>query len=91
MWISTRKFLPVAEEAFGRHLLDSFLLHDVLRVKSPLPELRAASHVAIELPANVEKGYEQIALNFLERVRTQCPQTLMIVQPSLRRRSNRST
>ena len=91
MWIATRKFLPVAEEALGQHLLDSFLLHSVLHVKSPLPELRSASHVAIELPANVEKGFEKIALNFLERVRVQCPQTFMIVQPSLRRRSNRST
>ena len=56
-WIATRKFLPVAEEAIGEHLLDSFLLHTVLQVKSPLPELTAASHVAIELPANVEKGF----------------------------------
>ena len=91
MWIATRKFLPVAEEALGQRLLDSFLLHNVLHVKSPLPELTAASHVAIELPANVEKGFEQLALDFHERVRTQCSQTFMIVQPSLRRRSNRST
>ena len=65
MWIATRKSLSVAEEALGQHLLDSFLLHDVLHVKSSLPELGSASHVAIELPANVEKGFEKIALNFL--------------------------
>ena len=67
-WIATRKFLHVAEEAIGEHLLNSFLLHSVLHVKSPLPELTAASHVAIELPANVEKGFEQLALDFHERV-----------------------
>ena len=90
-WIATRKALPVAEAALGKHLLESYLLHDMLHLKSSLPELKAASYVAIELPANVEGGYEQIVLSFLNRVLNQCPKAVMIVQPSLRRRSNRST
>ena len=63
----------------------------MLHVKSTLPELRAASLVATELPANVESGFEQLALSFAAKIINQCPRLLMIVQPSLRRRSNRST
>ena len=90
-WIATRKALPVAEAALGKHLFGSYLFHDMVYVKSSLPELLAASSVAIELPANVEGGYEQKILSFVDRVRSQCPRIYMIVQPSLRRRSNRST
>ena len=91
VWIATRKHKDLAESAFGDSLLSSHLLHDMLHVKSTLPELRAASLVAIELPANVESGYEQTVLSFTTRALKQCPRMLMVVQPSLRRRSNRST
>ena len=60
-------------------------------MKSSLPELSAASYVAIELPVNVESGFEEKVLSLVDRVRLQCPKIYMIVQPSLRRRSNRST
>ena len=89
-WIATRKALNVASEALGNRLLSSHLLHDMLHVKSTLPELNAASLVATELPANVERGYEQYVLSFAARAMKHCPRILMIVQPSLRRRSNRS-
>ena len=89
--IATRKALPVAEAALGEKLLRSYLLHNLVYVKSSLPELSAASHVAIELPANVENGFEEKVLSLVDRVRPQCPKIYMIVQPSLRRRSNRST
>ena len=46
--------------------------------------------MATELPANVEGGYEQTVLSFAAKALKQCPRMLMIVQPSLRRRSNRS-
>ena len=62
----------------------------MLHVKSSLPELRSASLVATELPANVESGYEQHVLSFAAKALQQCPRLLMVVQPSLRRRSNRS-
>ena len=90
VWVSTRKALPVAETALGDGMLSNHLLHDLLHLKSSLPELHAASLVAMELPANVEGGYEQIVLAFARKVLKQCPKYLMIVQPSLRRRSNRS-
>ena len=67
-WIATRKALPVAEAALGKHLLASYLLHNLVHVKLPLTELFAASHVAIELPANVESGNEQTILSFIDRV-----------------------
>ena len=91
VWIATRKHQDLAESAFGNSLLSSHLLHKMLHVKSTLPELQAASLVAIELPANVESGYEQTVLSFTARALKQCPRMLMVVQPSLRRRSNRST
>ena len=58
-WIATRKALEVASAALGKRLLSSHLLHDMLHVKSTLPELNAASLVATELPVEVEGGYEQ--------------------------------
>ena len=89
MWIATRKALEVAG-FLGTRLLGSHLLHNMLHVKSTLPELSAAFAVLAELPANVEKGYEQSVLSFVDKVLRQRPRLLMIVQPSLRRRSNRS-
>ena len=68
-WIATRKALPIAEAALGEHLLGSYLLHDMVRVKSSLPELSAASHVMVELPGCVEAGYEQLVVSFVNRVR----------------------
>ena len=90
VWIATRKNLEVAADALGERLLNSHLLHDLLHVKSSLPEISQAWLVAAELPANVEDGFEQLALSFTAKVLKQCPRMLMVVQPSLRRRSNRS-
>ena len=90
VWIATRKNLEVAADALGERLLNSHLLHDLLHVKSSLPELSQAWLVAAELPANVEDGFEQLALSFTAKVLKQCPRMLMVVQPSFRRRSNRS-
>ena len=71
-WVATRKALPVAEAALGEKLLRNYILHSLVHVKSSLPEPFAASHVAIELPANVESGYEQRVLAFTARVLKQC-------------------
>ena len=90
VWVATRKAIDIAEAALGPRLLSSHLLHDLLHLKSTLPELHQAALVATELPANVESGYEQSVLAFAVRVLKQCPHLLMLVQPSLRRRSNRS-
>ena len=60
--IATRKALEVAGTTLGNQLLSSHLLHDMLHLKSTLPELSAASAVLTELPANVESGYEQLVL-----------------------------
>ena len=69
---------------------NSYLLHGMLFVKSTLPELRSASLAATGLPAHVESGYAQAILSFAAKALQQCPKLLMIVQPTLRRRSNRS-
>ena len=90
VWISTRKFLDVADVLPDDRLLSRHLLHDVLHLKSTLPELSQAWLVAAELPANVEGGFEQTAMAFAAKALKQCPRLVLIVQPSLRRHSNRS-
>ena len=66
------------------------MLHNVLHLKSSLPEFGKAWLVAAELPASVESGYEQTVMAFAARVLNQCPRLLFVVQPSLRSHSNRS-
>ena len=60
-------------------------------VTAPLTELSAADAVMLEAPPVAEGKYERNMLAFISRMLTQCPNVTIIVQPSLRRKSEKAT
>ena len=59
--------MNVADSIAADTLLSRHMLHNVLHLKSSLPEFGKAWLVAAELPANVESGYEQTVMAFAAR------------------------
>ena len=89
-WISTRRGGPAADRIAG-HVHSSYVLHDMMRsVKAPLDELQTAHAVVLEAPSNVAHRFEHDMLNLTKKITSQCPNLAVIVQPSLRRKSNKT-
>ena len=89
-WVSTRRGKPAADQIAG-HLHSSYLLHDMMRsLTAPLDELFTAHAVVLEAPSIVAQRFEHNMLNLIGRVIPQCPHRAVIVQPSLRRKSNKT-
>ena len=57
---------------------------------APLDELSTAHAVVLEAPSIVTHKFEHDMLNFTQKILSQCPALAIIVQPSLRRKSNKS-
>ena len=89
-WVSTRRGSPAADQIAG-HLHSRHVLHDLIRsMTAPLDELSSAQAVVLEAPSIVTPRFENDMLNLISRVTAQCPCVAIIVQPSLRRKSNKT-
>ena len=90
-WISTRRGHDAAD-AISANLFHRYHLHSLMRsVTAPLAELSAADAVMLEVPPTAERRYEHTMLDFTNRILPQCANVTILVQPSLRRKSERPT
>ena len=90
-WISTRRGYDAAD-AISANLLHRYHLHSLIRsVTAPLTELSAADAVMLEIPPTADRRYEHTILDFVSRIIPQCASVTILVQPSLRRKSERPT
>ena len=88
-WISTRRGHDAAD-AISANLLHRYHLHSLMRtVTAPLSELSAADAVMLEISPTADRRYEHSILDFVNRIIPQCAKITIIVQPSLRRKSER--
>ena len=82
--------LPSADKLAG-NILGTYLLNDMMtHVKAPLQELASADLVVLEVPPITEQKFECDLLNLIYKIRNLGPEILVIVQPSLRSKSNKS-
>ena len=89
-WISTRRGTPAADAIAG-NVLDRYVLHDVIgQVTAPFHEFSTAHVALLEVPPTVAPLYEHKLLDVISRLRAAGPDVAVIVQPSLRRRSDKS-
>ena len=89
-WISTRR-ASGATDYVASHLSGSYLLHTMLRnVMLPLAELSQVHLVAMEIPAVAFAGFEHDLLKLVAKIQTVGPRQCVIVQPSLRKKTQRS-
>ena len=90
-WISTRRGHDAAD-AISANLFHRYHLHSLIRsVTAPLTELSAADAVMLEIPPTADRRYEHTILDFVNRIIPQCAKVTILVQPSLRRKSERPT
>ena len=89
-WVSTRRGSPAAD-VIASNVIGRYVLHDMIRnVTAPLDELSTAHAVVLEVPSVVQQRFEHDMLDLVGRVMRQCSRVAIIVQPSLRRKSNKS-
>ena len=89
-WVSTRRGAPAADFIAG-HVHSSYVLHDMMRsLTAPLDELKTAHAVVLEAPSIVTQRFEHNMLALIGRITPQCPHLAVLVQPSLRRKSNKT-
>ena len=89
-WISTRRGCPAADSIAG-NISGRYTLHDMMRsLTAPLDELSSAHAVVLEAPPIVTQRFEHDMLGLVRKAMSQCPNVAIIVQPSLRRKSNKT-
>ena len=72
-------------------VIGKYILHDMLAsTTAPVHELSTAHVVALEVPPIVTARFEHDLLNFVHKLLALNVIVLAIVQPSLRRKSNKS-
>ena len=90
VWISTRRGEPVADtiasNVVGRYLLASIISEQI----APFREFMSVDTVVMEVPPVAKPKFEHQMLNIVQRIRAAGPTVLLIVQPSLRRKSNKT-
>ena len=88
--ISTRRAQPAADVLAG-HVFGKYVLYDIMAsVTAPLHELSSAHVVVLEVPPVVAAGFERDLLNLVNKILALNVVVLVLVQPSLRRKSNRT-
>ena len=89
-WISSRRGTTAAD-VVSNNVLNRYLLHDVMsKVTAPFHELSHAHVAVLEVPPSVAPLYEHKLLDTVSRIRAVGPGVALIVQPSMRRRSDKS-
>ena len=90
IWVSTRRAEPAADTIAG-NVRERYVLNDVLvNMTAPLDELSTAHLVVLEAPPIVTARFEHTFLSLVQRIRASGPHVSTIVQPSLRRKSNKT-
>lgn len=88
--VSTRRAQPSFDTIAG-NLLAKYVLFDMLTsVKAPLTELSTAHVVVLEIPSVMAAKLEQNLLSLVQKMLAMNIVVLAIVQPSLRRKNDRS-
>ena len=73
------------------HVTGKFVLYDTMAsVTAPLHELSSAHAVVLEVPPVVAAGFEREFLNLVNKITALHLPILVVVQPSLRRKSNKT-
>merc|ERR1711873_348278 len=89
-WISTRRCGPAAD-IIAANVIGRYVLYDMMaNMTAPLDELSTAHLVVLEAPPDVAARFEHDMLSLVSRIMAQGPEVAVLVQPSLRRRSNRT-
>ena len=88
--VSTRRAQPAADHLAGS-VCAKYILHDMLSsVTAPMHELSSAHLIALEIPPVVTVRFEHDLLNFVQKLLALNVHVLAVVQPSLRRRTNKT-
>ena len=88
--VTTRRAQPAADALSG-NICAKYILHDMMAsVTAPLHELSSAHLIALEVPPIVTAGFERDLLNFVHKLLALCIHVVVVVQPSIRRRSNKT-
>ena len=88
--VSTRR-AQAAADAIAGSVFAKYILHDMLTtVTAPMHELSSAHLVVLEIPPVVTAKFEHDLLNFVQKIIDLRLAVLAVVQPSLRRRSNKT-
>ena len=89
--ITTRRAAPVADQFEGK-LCAYLVLAEALQSRhTPFAELAAADVVLLEVPPTTQRGFELQLLSVIRRLQALIADLLVVVQPSLRRTSNKAS
>ena len=89
-WISTRRAHAATDKIAG-HVLGPYLLHDFMAdVKAPLQELTQAHAVVLEVLPVCKPKFEHDLLNLVHKILNVASALVVVVQPSVRRKSNKA-
>ena len=89
-WISTRGAETVVD-AFSENLIAKHTLARIIHDGAvSLQEFSTASVVMIEAPAVAKARYELAMFEMIQKLKSQGSEVIVLVQPSLRRKSNRT-
>ena len=89
VWVSTRRCFEAAD-VFAANLIGRYLLAEVIKDKDcPFHEMSTAHLVVIEAPPVAQPLFEHHLLGLVQKIRAMGPQVMLVVQPSVRRRSIR--
>ena len=88
--VTTRRAQPAADMLAGT-VMAKYILHDMMAsTTAPMHELSIAHVVALEVPPIVTAKFEHDLLNFVHKLLALNVLVLAVVQPSLRRKSNKA-
>ena len=88
--VTTRRAQPTSDCLEGK-VVAKYILYDMLSsVTAPLHELSSAHVVVLEIPPVVTARFEHDLLNFVNKLLALNLVVLAVVQPSLRRKTNRT-
>ena len=90
VWVSTRRGSSVADIIVG-NILNRYVLQDVLTKGAALfHEFSEADLVVFEVPPVTRPQFEHKMLDVVQKVLNSGPDVMVVVQPSLRRKTNKS-
>ena len=88
--MTTRRAQPAADHLAG-NIVGKYILHDLLAsVSAPMHELSSAHVVVLEIPPIVTPRFEHDLLNLVNKLIALSVVVLAVVQPSLRRKTNKT-
>ena len=78
-------------DSIAGNLVGRYLLHDIISSRdAPLHEFARAEIVVFEVPSITKPQFEHRMLEIVQKVRAIGPEVLIVIQPSLRRKSSKT-